>query len=76
MRKKSREVPLDHRPKKKCETIDFAGNVLFSSSLVVLFYFLIICFFEFFGGVDKFKSRLAGFHFKTPKKKKQKPKST
>ena len=57
---------------KKMSKIDFAGNVLFSSSLVVFSAFLSCVFIVFYllGGVDKFKSRLAGFNFKTPNLKK------
>ena len=46
----------------------FAGNVFFSSSLVVFFCCFIICVFVFyFVGVDKFKLDSQGLIFKTQK---------
>ena len=64
----ARVSPRPIGPKKKCEQNDFAGNALFSSSLVVFCCFIICFLLFYFFGVDKFKSRLAGFNFKTQKK--------
>ena len=46
-KKCARVSPRPIGPKKKVKKHDFAGNVLYSSSLVVFFFCFIICFFVF-----------------------------
>ena len=65
-KKFARVSPRPIGPKENKKHV-FAGNVFVSSSLVV-FSVVLSCFLLFyFLGVDKFKSRLAGFNFKTKK---------